>query len=443
MWQDLTKQFGPVYTFWMGYLPMVVVTDWNLIKQHFIKEGHLFTGREQFPVSIEMRRGCYGIIETFGDRWLQQRRFAIHVLRDFGMGRNLMEEKVLCEVQAMIDHLKKVQNVPFDMANILDSSVGSIINSFLFGYRFDENNIHEFLTLKSRLDKHMRIAMTPVGILIAVFPSLGNFPFFKQQKALIMDNMGGLFKMFREVIDEKLRTIDYDNDEYSDYVEAFLKERKKHEHEPNFGGFEMEQLDSVCFDLWIAGMETTSNTLYWALLYVMLNPEVREKIYEELDREIGSDRIITTSDKSNLNYINATINESQRMANLLPMNLQRKTSEEVKVGNFTIPANTVVLPQISSVLYDETYFPNPSKFNPSRFLENGQLLKIEQFVPFSIGKRQCLGEGLAKLELFLFFANLFNQFEISLDPSGGVPSTEKQIGIAVRAKNFQILLKSR
>ncbi|EFO95895.1 hypothetical protein CRE_23845 [Caenorhabditis remanei] len=72
----------------------------------------------------------------------------------------------------------------------------------------------------------------------------------------------------------------------------------------------MEQLDSVCFDLWVAGMETTSNTLYWSLLYVLLNPKVLERVYEELDTKIGSDRIITTTDRPNLNYINATINVS-------------------------------------------------------------------------------------------------------------------------------------
>ncbi|CAI5448979.1 unnamed protein product [Caenorhabditis angaria] len=443
LWSNLSKIYGPVYTFWMAHMPMIVITDWKLLKQHVIKDGNTFAGRPSFPISVEIRKGSYRVVESFGDRWVQQRRFALHILRDFGLGKNLMEEKIIGEMISMRDQIRARKNEPIDMMYLFDTAVGSIINVFLFGYRYDETNIEEFQILKERMTKHFKIAAEPIGGIIGMYPWAGKLPFLKKHKQVIVDNWGGLMKMFRKQAEEKMRTIDYDNDEYSDYVEAFLKERKKHEHEPNFGGFEMEQLDSVCFDLWVAGMETTSNTLYWAFLYVMLNPEVREKIYEELDREIGSDRIITTSDKSNLNYINATINESQRMANLLPMNVIHQSTSDTTINGYFIPKGTGIIPQISAVLYDEQIFPNASKFNPDRFLENGQLLKIEELCPFSIGKRQCLGEGLARMELFIFFANLFNQFDISLDSSNPNPSTQKEYGVTVKAPNFKTIMKSR
>lgn len=116
-----------------------------------------------------------------------------------------------------------------------------------------QSNMEEFLELKERMNKHFKLAAEPIGGLIGMYPWLGNFPFFSRVKngwseplqslqslifAVVLDNWKGLMEMFRKQAMEKLATLDYDSDEYSDYVEAFLKERKKHEHEPNYGGFE-------------------------------------------------------------------------------------------------------------------------------------------------------------------------------------------------------------
>ncbi|CCD67658.1 CYtochrome P450 family [Caenorhabditis elegans] len=138
LWDSLTQQYGSVFTFWMAGLPMVFVTDWKLIKQYFIKDGGSYVGRPEFPLNTEVKKGPYGIIDAHGNRWIQQRRFALHVLRDFGLGKNIMEEKILTEVTVMIERLRKTIAC-VDMQNVFDTSIGSIINSLIFGYRFDES----------------------------------------------------------------------------------------------------------------------------------------------------------------------------------------------------------------------------------------------------------------------------------------------------------------
>ena len=100
-------------------------------------------------------------------------------------------------------------------------------------------------------------------------------------------------------------------------------------------------------------METTSNTLYWGALYILHNPEVARKMQQELDKHIGGDRIVTMDDKAKLHYVNAAINEIQRLANLLPNNVMRTTTKEVEIEGYKIPADTVIIAQISSVMYDE------------------------------------------------------------------------------------------
>ncbi|EGT54930.1 hypothetical protein CAEBREN_30586 [Caenorhabditis brenneri] len=432
LWDNLRKKYGGVFTFWMANLPMVFVTDWKLIKQHLIKDGGNFVGRPEFPISMEIRKGAYGILESYGPRWVQARRFTLHILRDFGLGKNLMEQKVIGEVEKMLEILEKIGKSGVDMQNIFDASVGSIINSLLFGYRFDETNMHQFLELKARLNQHFKLGAEPIGTLTGMYPWLGRLPVLSNYKKATTDNWAALMKFFRQQVEEKLAIIDYDSEGNADYVDAFLKERKKNEDKEDFGGFEMEQLDSVCFDLWVAGMETTSNTLYWSLLFVLKHPEVLKKVYEELDQKVGSDRIITIADRNNLNYVNATINESQRLANLLPMNLSRTTTADVRNRGLPYPKRYKI-------------FPEPYEFRPERFLEEGtgNLKKVEELCPFSIGKRQCPGEGLAKMELFLFFSNLFNKFRVEFHPDSADASIEKDFGLTVKARNYKVVMTKR
>uniref|UniRef100_A0A915E4P5 Cytochrome P450 n=1 Tax=Ditylenchus dipsaci TaxID=166011 RepID=A0A915E4P5_9BILA len=185
-------------------------------------------------------------------------------------------------------------------------------------------------------------------------------------------------------------------------------------------------------ELFVAGQETTSSTL---------------KFVEELDREVGDNeqgtKRISLADKAKLPYTNAVINETQRFCNLLPTNLLHRTTKEVEIAGFHIAKGTQIVPVISTVLYDEKIFPQPHKFMPERFIQNGQLKKCEELIPFSIGRRQCMGESLARAELFLFTANLFYMYKISaVDPSH-LPSLSKNPGLTVSPVDYNCRLERR
>ncbi|VDM68659.1 unnamed protein product [Strongylus vulgaris] len=292
----------------------------------------------------------------------------LHVFREFGMGKNLMEERVsacgtaldeygknetqvLLEVTDLLEKCKKDANKKLDLRQYFHAAVGSVINSILFGYRFGETNMSDFLYLKETLDRIMEIYARPEFIMWMFFPILRYIPFFWNFNKGAKENNDILFGMIDSQIEAHKAEIDFDSEKSTDYVEAFLKEQKRHENEPDFGG--MNQLRNTCIDLWAAGMETTSNTLYWGVLYVLMNPEVQRNIHEEMDREIGSQRLITIADRSLLHYMNAVIAEIQRSANLLPLNVFHETTEDVVIDGHHIPAKTLFLPQISSVMYDE------------------------------------------------------------------------------------------
>lgn len=113
-------------------------------------------------------------------------------------------------------------------------------------------------------------------------------------------------------------------------------------------------LSNIAFDIFSAGQETTSSTIAFTILYVLNNPNVQALIHDELTKQINCNKTIEMCDKQKLPYLNAVIKEGQRLSNLLAINLFHRNTVETTVNGMVIPKGTCILPQISSVLYDET-----------------------------------------------------------------------------------------
>ncbi|NWJ08151.1 CP2J6 protein, partial [Crypturellus undulatus] len=109
-------------------------------------------------------------------------------------------------------------------------------------------------------------------------------------------------------------------------------------------------------------------------------------------------------------YTNAVVHEVQRFSNVVPVGVPRLTTHDTLLGGFLVPKGTILMPNLTSVLKDKKEWETPDAFNPEHFLKDGQFYRRETFIPFSLGKRACLGEQLARAELFLFFAALLQKF---------------------------------
>ena len=237
---------------------------------------------------------------------------------------------------------------------IFEITVSNILNQILFGFAYHkENEKLEFARYKDAIARHMHMVFSLPCLLGLTFPrSIRFLPYIKGNMDLLMSNYEILTGYCNEQIKKhraQMTSPDYNSeDDPKDYVDAYLREAR---NKP--ASFNDIQLMNCLFDLWVAGQETTANTLIFSVLYILHNPAVQDKLHNELDSMVGSDRRITLSDKSSLTYMNAFINEVQRSVNLLPQNLLHKTTKDVKVGEYFIKKGTIILPQISNVLYDE------------------------------------------------------------------------------------------
>ncbi|UMM33197.1 hypothetical protein L5515_006762 [Caenorhabditis briggsae] len=438
-----TKKYGDIYTFWLGTTPYVMIGTYDKIKETFIRDGDTYKDKYPQPFNEKFRGGTYGIVETNGHLWSTHRRFTLTNFRDFGLGKDLMQQKILIEVEEAFrkfdEHLGEDQDVPA----VVNNAVASVINQIVFGYRFDGEKQEEFEKLRDLME-YQEKAFTTFKVHVQVFaPKIGQWLPGKSLDDLLGEWKANFHTFFNTQIENHRQKIDFDSEENLDYAEAYLKEQRKQEAAGEFELFSNKQLMNTCLDLWFAGLSTTNTTLNWIICYIMNTPGVQEKMQEELDRVVGGDRLVAMSDKNELPYMNAVINESQRCANIVPINLFHATTKDTVINGYPIKKGTGVIAQISTVMLDEETFPDPYKFNPDRFIdEDGKLKKVEELCPFSIGKRQCLGEGLARMELFLFISNMFNRYKVS-PSSEGPPSIDKTEKVGVFPRKFNAILTKR
>ncbi|XP_044278232.1 cytochrome P450 2J2-like, partial [Varanus komodoensis] len=293
----------------------------------------------------------------------------------------------------------------------------------------------KFQKLLQLIDKNMDIQDSVWMQLYKAFPALVKYLPGPHQTLL---NIWRNLKSFvREIVDKHKE--DWNPHETRDFIDAYLNEMAKEDAAPSF---HEENLLQSALDLFAAGTETTSATVRWALLYMALHPDIQAKVQAEIDSVIGQSRQPAVEDRDRMPYTNAVIHEVQRIGNIVPLNVPRMATRDTTLAGFFLPKGTVIMPSLTSVLLCKDEWETPNVFNPDHFLENGSFRKREAFIPFSAGKRVCLGEQLARTELFLFFTALIQKFTFQ-PPENVTLSCNARAGFTLAPPPYRIHAFSR
>ncbi|XP_028637513.1 cytochrome P450 2C37-like [Grammomys surdaster] len=430
---NLSKVYGPVYTLYLGRKPTVVLHGYEAVKEALVDHGEEFAGRGRLPVFDKATNGM-GIVFSNGNRWKDTRRFSLMTLRNLGMGKRSIEDRVQDEARCLVEELRKTNGSPCDPTFILGCAPCNVICSIIFQDRFDYKD-QGFLNLMEKLNENIKILSTPWLQVCNTFPALldycpGSHKQFFKNYAFIKNYV--LEKI--EEHEESLNiTIPRD---FIDYILIQKGQENRSESLKNM----LEHLATTAADLFAAGTETTSTTLRYALLLLLKYPHVTAKVQEEIERVVGKNRSPCMQDRSHMPYTDAMIHEVQRFIDLIPNNLPHEVTCDIKFRNYFIPKGTMVITSLTSVLHDSKEFPNPEVFDPGHFLDgNGNFKKSDYFMPFSAGKRICAGEGLARMELFLFLTNILQNFNLKplVDPKD-IDTTPVLSGLASVPPAFQL-----
>ncbi|MFS8017027.1 putative geraniol 8-hydroxylase [Helianthus anomalus] len=173
----------------------------------------------------------------------------------------------------------------------------------------------------------------------------------------------------------------------------------------------------LSFDLFVAGTDTTSITVEWAMAELLRKPHIMTKAKEELEKLIGKGTIVKEDDVSRLPYVSCIVKEVLRLHPPAPLLLPRKVVKEVQLNGYTILAGTQVFVNAWAIGRDPTVWDDSLEFKPQRFLESGLDVRGQDFdlIPFGVGRRICPGVPLATRLVPIMFGSLLNNFDWKID----------------------------
>ncbi|XP_071999893.1 cytochrome P450 2K1-like [Engystomops pustulosus] len=427
---EMSKKYGTVFSVQLGFDKLVVLCGYETIKDALVNHADEFSDRPKLELFSKTTKD-HGLIFANGENWKVMRRFTLSTLRDYGMGKKGIENKIMEEASCLVQAFKAYGGKSFDNLQLINTAVANIIVSTVIGVRFDYED-PTIVKLVNLINENIRLLGSRLVRLYNSYPYLIHWMPGPHKKVFV--NMKELHDFIRATFTRQRKELDV-NDQRS-LVDAYLAKQQEGKQESKLY-FHDENLIALVENLFTAGMETTSTSLRWGLLLIMKYPEIQKKVHSEIESVIGSAQP-QIEHRKQMPYTDAVIHEIQRFGDIVPGSAPHITSQDVIFRGYSIPKGTVVIPLLHSVLREEEYFKKPYEFYPEHFLDSeGKLKKTEAFIPFSIGKRSCAGETLAKMELFLFFTTLLQNFTFKAPP-GAVLDLDPALASTNGPKSYEL-----
>lgn len=443
----LQKKYGNIAHFKMGRHSQVIISGYDLAKEALLKGDNLPSRPSDKMLFSGRDNRKFGIVWANGKKWKDARRFTLGSMRDFGVGKASLESQIQEECSYLIQELDQQAAAPYNVKTVMTNAVSNVICSVVFGKRYeysDKTFNHTLYIMTRQLSKIAQGRQS----LATFMPWLTKLPeamqsfipslkLFKELKSLEEE----IKNFVRNEIKEHRTT--YNEENIRDFIDLYVQNEDMTLEEKQFD-IDENNFFQIILELFVAGTDTTSTTLQWALLYMLTYPDIQTKVHQELDAIVGRGRKPGMSDKAKLPYTNAVIHEIQRCANIAPMSLPKTNSEVIHINGYIIPKDSIIQFNLRSVNMDPKYWKNPEEFNPNRWLnEQGMFENKSAFMPFGLGRRVCLGEQLARMELFLFFTALLQFFNFKLPKNHTHPGFEGVQGLAVGPKDYELIAEKR
>lgn len=426
---QMSQLYGDVLEIRIGSTPVVVLSGLDTIKQALVRQGDIFKGRpDLYTFTLVSDGQSMTFNPDSGPVWAARRRLAQNALNTFSIASDptsssscYLEEHVSKEAEVLVGRLQQLMATAgsFDPYTQVVKSVASVIGAMCFGQHFPHSS-EELLSIV--MNSHEFVESATSGNPVDFFPILQYLPNPPLQR--FKDFNQRFLRFLQRTVQEHYR--DFDKDSVKDITGALFKHSEKG---PKVDGSLVphEKIVNLVNDIFGAGFDTVTTAITWSLMYLVTHPRIQKKIHEELDTVIGKARQPRLSDRLQLPYLEAFILETFRHSSFVPFTIPHSTTKHTTLNGFYIPKERCVFVNQWQVNHDQELWKDPFEFLPERFItEDGSAINkntSEKVMLFGMGKRRCIGEVLAKWEIFLFLGILLQRLEFSVPPGIKVDMT--------------------
>ncbi|XP_033621698.1 cytochrome P450 2B4 [Fukomys damarensis] len=267
---QLREKYGDVFTVYLGPRPMVMLCGTETIREALVDQADAFSGRGTIAAVEAVFQG-YGVVMASGERWKALRRFSLATMRDFGMGKRSVEERIQDEAQCLVEELRKSQGGLIDPLFLFQSITANIICSIVFGKRFDYKD-RQFLRLLDLFYRTFSLMSSFSSQVFELYSSiLKHFPGTHRE---IYKNLQEINTFIGHSVEKHRETLDPSTPR--DFIDSYLLRMEKDKSDPHTE-FHHKNLILTSLSLFFAGTETTSTTLRYGFLFLLKYPHVTGK----------------------------------------------------------------------------------------------------------------------------------------------------------------------
>ncbi|XP_062225716.1 cytochrome P450 71A1-like [Phragmites australis] len=416
--QEFARHHGPLFLLRLGTVPTLVVSSVSMAEEVLKTQDDVFCGRPQQHTARGLMYDCRDIaFSPYGERWRQLRRIAVsHLLstKRVDSFRALREE----EVASLVERIRAAsgQRQGVNVSELVITLGYTIISKAAFGNK-----------LGGMEPGVVREMMDEVADLLETIAVSDMFPLFwwvdwaTGLDSRIKRTASKLDEVLERALQEHEKSSENDG-KAGDLLDDLLSVVREGSE-----GFKMDRIDvkGLILDMFIAGTDTTSKSVEWAMAELIKNPKEMEKVQAEV-RQVAGARGVLEEQLGTMSRLQASLKEAMRLHAPVPILLPRETIRDTKLHGYDIPAKTRVIINAWAIGRDNEYWENADEFLPERFMHNAidYTGKDFRFIPFSAGRRGCPAIAFATRLVELALANLLYHFDWELPEDQDVESFE-------------------